>query len=571
MQRRQFIQAVGAAPTAALATQTALAGDDNALATSSIPAEPTVLLYDDGRHAAPIYQYAPPLRPQDFLVTVDQLIGSGADTLVYFSGLEGGIAIYDSQVSQKWGDNVDKWKHPVWYRGARHLKQLIDAGHDPLKLLCDRCHEKGLWFIAADYIGLQGSDREKDAGYGRKSDFVYNHPEFSVGHDPDPRAKDIDPKRFSFLHPALREERMRVYSELLRRYETDGVEVNLAEFVPFCKFQEVDQLAEILTAWLRDLRREAQHAEQEQGRRKRVYVRIPAHPDAWKMLGYQVSKWIDEELIDAMVCLPGLMESILEQDADLSAAVERTRNSTCRVIAGMSPVVGREFNLNASQAMTWAAAANAYRQGVSGFAVVTYCWLPNGWPWVPEDYQTLRPLGHPDLLTHVNKHYHVRSEPDGSVGGAAFDEWLPGMARSLPQRLNEGHPITVRFSITDDLAAAAGEGKLDSIELRVRLTNVEPSLNDLRVELNGKVLPDKLLRLYDLTYRRHKTGGMGPYGYIYEYRLEAPYFPTPGSNELIVTLTKDDPLLDAAIDLHDVDCLIHYRVHRDFDAAVSNI
>ena len=65
-----------------------------------------------GAHAAPLYQFAPPLTPEGFLATVDQLVGSGFDTLVYFAGLEGGVALYDSQVSQKWGDNVDTWKQP---------------------------------------------------------------------------------------------------------------------------------------------------------------------------------------------------------------------------------------------------------------------------------------------------------------------------------------------------------------------------------------------------------------------------------------------------------------------------
>ena len=566
MRRRRFLQALGAAPPVALTTQTVLSAPATRDREAAKAAEPKVLFYDDGRHAAPIYQYAGPLKPEDFLATVDQLVGSGFDTLVYFAGLEGGIALYDSQVSQKWGDNVETWKHSVWYRGARHIQQLVAAGHDPLRLICDRCQEKGLWLIASNFIGLQSNDRAQGAGFGRQSDFVYDHPEFRVGKDSDPRAESLDPKRFSFLHEPLRDERLRVYGELLARYETDGVEVNLTEFAPFCKFHQTEQLSKVLTDWMRGLRAEARRAEQLQGRRKRVYVRIPENRGAWKVMGYEVPVWVEEQLVDGLVCLPGLMESPMEQDVDLSDAVQLTRGTPCRVVAGMNQMVGRQFHYNASQSMIWAAAANSYHRGADGFAVVTYCWFPNGWPWTAQEYQTARLLAHPELLAGADKHYHVRSEPRTS--GPAND-WLPGVEESLPKRLEEGKSLSVSFSIADDLPAAETEGRIDSVHLRVRLTNVEPSLNSVRMELNGTMLPDTILRLHDRIYRQYEFGTINPYGYFYDYRLTPDFYPLQGKNRLQVTLVQADPLIDLPIDLYDVDCIIKYRPHRDFDVDVT--
>ena len=105
--------------------------------------EPRVFTFDDGRHAASLYQFEPPLEPSDFTLNVDQLADSGVDTLIYFAVLEGGVVMYDSHVAQKWGDNVVKWTHTVWYRAGRNIQQLVADGHDPLKLLCDRCTKKG--------------------------------------------------------------------------------------------------------------------------------------------------------------------------------------------------------------------------------------------------------------------------------------------------------------------------------------------------------------------------------------------------------------------------------------------
>ena len=196
MKRRKFIQTLGAtAPIVAVANSAAA---PPAADTTSRPNEPRVFVSDDGRHGAPLYQFAPTLEPADHAFVVDQLVSSGVDTLIYFAGLEGGVALYDSRVAQKWGDNVVQWKHPVWYRAARHLQQLVADGHDPLRLLCDRADEKGIWLIAGNWIGLQGGTRAVDGGFGRKSDFVFDNPKFQVGMENDPRAEYVDPARFSF-------------------------------------------------------------------------------------------------------------------------------------------------------------------------------------------------------------------------------------------------------------------------------------------------------------------------------------------------------------------------------------
>ena len=566
MQRRQFLKTLGATAPAALAAER---GETAKRAPAAIgrTAEPRVLMFDDGRHAAPLYQFAPPLEPADVTQVVDQLVGSGVDTLILFAGLEGGMALYDSRVVQKWGDNAVRWTHPIFYRAARHLQRLIADGHDPLKLYCDRCHEKGLWLIANNYVAITGGDRTADGGFGRKSDFVYDHPQFQVGPEDDPRSEHVDPRRFSFLHTEYRRERLLVFEELLARYETDGVELNLAEFVPLAKFSEVDRLAPLLTDWIADVRAAARAAETAQGRRKRIYVRIPAHPKAWKALGYDVPTWVKEKLVDALVCLPGLMEHPLDQDPDLAAAVELTRGQPCRVLAATGVVIGRQVENAATAEMTWAAAANAYDQGADGFGICDYLWFPNGWPWTDREYGTLRLLGHPDLLATADKRYRLRSDPRG---GASAGGWLPGLTPALPQTLVEGEPLELRLRIADDLPRWHALGKVNSVRLRVRLTNIEPSLNKLRVELNGRILPDTMLELNDLTYRLRKLGPVSPYGYDYQYELGPDHYPRRGHNTLKVTIVERDPNVAFSIDVYDVDCCIGYDLHRHFrDAPID--
>ena len=525
------------------------------------PHEPRVFMFDDGRHAASLYQMEPPLKPEDLTFNVDQLVESGADTLVYFAGLEGGVVMYDSHVAPQWGDNVVKWTHSVWYRASRNIKQLIADGHDPLKLICDRSHEKGVWIIAANWAGFEGGDRETSGGLGRKSDFVYEHPQFQVGEEDDPRAQYVAPFRFSFLHPEVREQRFLVFQEMLSRYETDGVALDLVDFVPLCRFDEVDKLAPVMTEWLRDLRAVAVKAERDQGRRKRIYVHIPSHPDAWKVLGYDVPTWVSEKLVNGIICQPGQAEVPMDQDFDLSDAVKLTSETECRVLAAFRNHLGRQLKQYATPPMIWAAAANAYAQGADSFGIADACWLPNGWPWTSEDYQTLRLLGHPDMLATADKLYRARSQP--RTGGEL--DWLPGVPPTLPKTLVEGEPVVARLRISDDLERWHALGRVESVRLRVRLTAIEPSLNEVRVELNGQPLPDSMLTLNDLAYRLISTGGVGPYGCIYDYLLTPEYFPKPGHNTVSITLVKRDKNIVNPFEVFDVDCPIQYRLHRHFE------
>lgn len=574
MKRRNFLQSIGiAAPAALLSSPLTLSAaspvSQPGFAAWKSPSEPKVFFYDDGRHASGLYQFAPPLTPADITYTVDQLVEAGVDTLFYSAGLEGGVVQYDSRVAAKWGDNVDLWTHGIFYRAARTLHQLVADGHDPMRLLCNRAHEKGLWFLPTICVCIGGGDRSVDIGLGRKSDFAYDHPQYQVGPDADPRAKKparfFGPNRFNFLRPEVRQERFLICEELLSRYETDGIELDLSidnDFGPLCRFSEVEQLAPILTQWIRALRAVADKAEQAQGRRKRLYVRIPAgSPAAWRVVGFEVPTWVAQKLVDGFVCL-STYRAMLDQDLDLTAIRELTRGTPCRVLAGFEGDLGRQLERDALPSMIWAAAANAYDRGADGFGICQGMWAPNGWPWVSEDYQTLRLLGHPDLLATANKIYRARSLARGST----LNEYpFPVTGPILPRELRQGESLEVPLRLADEIKAWHDLGRVSAVRLRVRFANLEPTLNEVQVEFNGSPLPESILRKIDLHFHALKTGAISPYGYIYEYLLPPEHHPKRGDNRIKVTLAKRDPKMKAPFEVFDVDCSIDYRLHRHFE------
>ena len=574
MKRRKFLQTVSAAAPA-----TVLGSSNSATANPqswSGRSEPKVFFYDDGRHASGLYQFASPLEPEDLVFAVDQLVDSGVDTLLYSAGLEGGVVQYGSQVAPLWGDNVDTWVHLIFYRASRNLHQLVASGHDPMKLLCDRCQEKDIWYLPTCPVCILGGERSVQIGYGRSSNFVLDNPQFWVGEDDHPQARLLGrffrPSRMNFLHPEVRQERFRIFEELLSRYETDGVELDLSidnEFGPLSPFWDVERLAPILTRWIADLREVADQAEKDQGRRKRIYVRIPAGPSKnWKIVGFEVETWVKEGLVDGLVCLsPYKKETpqdsiiLLEQDIDLSAALETRKATSCRVLAGLSGYLGRQLESSVTAEILWTAAALAYDRGADGFGLVNGSFHPNGWPWSAEEYQTLRLLGHPDLLATADKTYHAPSLAAGNSGRTG----LFGMIEALlPQTLALGKTVDVPVRVADDLERWNSLGRVKTVRLRLRMGGMDPALHDVQVQLNGKPLPQSERREIDLHFRILKNLIPGPYGYILEYPL-APEALRKGVNTVSVTLGKRDPKLDSAVGLHDLDIHIEYRLHRHFE------
>ena len=101
MKRRNFLKTVGAAAAPGALVAGALSAEaEAAVSRPTASIEPHVFFYDDGRHASGLYQFEPPLVPDDLNLAVNQLVDSGVNTLFYSAGLEGGAVQYDSRCSR---------------------------------------------------------------------------------------------------------------------------------------------------------------------------------------------------------------------------------------------------------------------------------------------------------------------------------------------------------------------------------------------------------------------------------------------------------------------------------------
>jgi len=74
--------------------------------------KPRLMYYDDSRHSS-IYMYEPPMLKEEFEASVDDLVGTPVDALMFGLG-DGRTVLHDTKVGELWGDPVKEWTHLVF-------------------------------------------------------------------------------------------------------------------------------------------------------------------------------------------------------------------------------------------------------------------------------------------------------------------------------------------------------------------------------------------------------------------------------------------------------------------------
>lgn len=547
MIRRNFLKAsLGAGSLAAPATARPL---PQALAQDQQRprSQPRMLFYHDGRHPL-IYMYEPPMEKEQYEAAVDELAGTPVEAIMFCLG-DGRTVLHDTKVGELWGHNVTKWPHLIFRRAHQNAKHLIESGHDPLRIVCDRAHAKGMLLYPVLLVQQGTRDRATDV---RASDFVFDHRHLEIGArgdlDPDhPCASCLD-----FKHGEVRDERFALIEETLHRYPVDGFELQLNYQPYYFHPREIDAGREIMTQWIRRVRR----AVSENGTNRELVVRVPADVDACHSIGLDVRRWIDEGLVDVVAGETLGGPELLDQSSDLRPLVEAAQGKPARIHAALHTLVDSDRLHTATNEMLRAAASNYWAQGVDGLYLAY--WF-NYWPYKAPFYEILREAPHPDIMAPKDKTYFVPT----MTGRYPKPRLEPGLRMQLPAGLDLAQPVKIDLPVSDDLERWERSGRVHQVLLRFRVMNTT-ELDRLAFRLNGRPLPETMLRKINEMYRmsapRYRTGS----GYWFIYRLDRDYWPMQGRNTLEVSLTRRDPDVTPPVFLRDVELEIQYVLGRNF-------
>ena len=510
--------------------------------------QPRIMFYHDGRHPL-IYMYEPPMQKEEYEAGVDELIGTPVEALMFCLG-DGRTVLHDTQVGELWGHNMKKWPHLIFHRAHRNAVALIRQGHDPLRIICDRAHQRGLLVYPTLLVQQGGGERGEDT---RCSDFWFDNPHLSIGGRGDLPAGHPGARCMDFKHEEVRAERFALIQETLDNYDIDGFELQLNYGLHYFHPDEVKAGRQIMTGWVRQVYR----ALKKSGRQRELAIRVPASIPGCLGMGLDVRTWIKEGIVDVLIGQTYSGPELQDQMADFRPLVKAARGSKCRIHAALQSHVDSDRLHEANIQMVRAAACNYWDQGVDGLYLAH--WF-NNWPYGASFYEKLRELPYPEIMAPKDKQYYVVTPTGRYTDLESMVE--PGVSVQLPANLEAKKPVEIKFTVSDDLSRWHKAGRVHEVLLRVRTTETTER-DRWRFRLNGKELPDTLQRtinrMYMMNSPRYRVGG-----YWFVFRLDQAHWPRKGENKLEVTLLRRDPEALPPVHLRDVELETKYLMGKKY-------
>ena len=510
--------------------------------------KPRLMFEIDGRHSL-IYMYEPPIQKEEYEAAVDELVGTPVDALMLCLG-EGRTMLHDTEVGELWGHNVDKWPHLIFRRAHQNVKKLIAEGNDPLRVICERAHEKGLKVYPQLIVNQGRGDRDVDV---RCSNFRFDNPHLEIG------AKgglDGDWRGYTcldFAHEDVRAERLAVIEEVLTKYGVDGLELQMNFLWPwYFHPDEVEHGRPIMTEWIRQV----YEAVKASASGRELAIHVPATVASCKSVGLDVEAWIAAGTVDVLIGNTFAGTGVMSMNNDFRSLVAAARGSACRIYAALPTQVDSDRLMQGRIEHFRACACNFWAQGIDGLYLTHWAGM---WPYDSSFYEILRELPHPEVMAPKDKIYQVPTM--GSRHPEPATE--PGVQPHLPANLNLDEPVEIPIPISDDLRRWDRVKRVHEVLLRVRIA-FTTELDRLRFSLNGAELPESSLRkineLYRMAAPRYRTGCC----YWFIYRLDGDCRPLRGDNRLEITLLERDPDVTPQIFVRDVELEIRYLMGKNY-------
>ena len=473
------------------------------------------IYFNDARHYY-LFVYEPPMRLEDAWGPVDEVAGTAVDTFIYGVARGDGL-FYPSEKGLRFGAEEESFDMAAYWRVWENMQSLIDRGLDPLRVLVDRAHDKGMDFFASlrmgDTPGLAPAYGTSSGGQG-------------------------------FVHREMRDHQFGVLEELATRYPVEGVELDFAAAPGGTSFwlkpEDVEAHTPVVTEFVR---RVADMVRNRPGRAGLVGARVYPTEELNAKTGLDVHTWLQEGLVDYVTPLV-YAYFVLDGNMPIDWLVQAAHENEVPVYAMMQPYYtdeSRRFSRvsNTTPDMMRAAAANFWAKEVDGL----YTWFM-GWPLGSEERGVLTELGDPDQVKGKDKHYFLRRWTE-----ATREHDYPAVLPLNIPCADPGRSYRIPFVIADD----PGDERVRRVTLKLGITNLVSS-DRFEVSLNGESLSGEYCK-------RSGIHSIDPYSGLWlVFHLER-LRPRKGENLLEVSLQERPERMGGGVIIEDVEIIVEYGTY----------
>ncbi|HAB12968.1 MAG TPA: hypothetical protein DCE47_14885 [Planctomycetaceae bacterium] len=490
---------------------------------------------------------------------------------------DSGVDMFDQEIySQGW---TAYWKSRSFDYDQRtqhrRFLPMIESGTQPVEVLIDQSHKRGMIFIAGFRVNDNHAYLAKKQGV-RLAKFIEEHPEWRLKGFPDePYYRLSAPLDFSFQGP--RDFLHSVIEEVVTRFDVDGIELCFRDHGYF-QHGTGRSRKQLMTGLVRRIRATVDKAGRSRGKRLLIGARVSPTLEECLFLGLDVPTWISE----------GLLDYVSPQDvmyADFNVPFEEfaalTRKSKCMLYPAMLPwsSLRARIRLNQqplTQSNQRALAATMYGAGADGVAIYnhfTTMWHP---PFYPQSLRFFHELRDPKRIAAGTRHYIFEPTWAGSEG-FGLDKPSTGFVKAQRVVLDRKKPKargTYNFRLFDNLS---------DCQATLTFRGFYLTANDrVAVTLNGHAVADAAIGRTasggtSLAQRKFSNDGrtyqLAPEEGRIEFRRASkgalinrpdPVFSTRwfdlkglpiqrGINRLAITLTGSDPMANSSIVIDEVE------------------
>ena len=355
------------------------------------------------------------------------------------------------------------------HRWPRNARRLHEAGIDPYKVWIARCRKKKIspWLSMRmnDVHNTEDRDNFQHSTFWRTHVQLWREPNHEHG------------SGLNYAHAEVRKYQMAYVRELLERYDPDGLELDWMRFpnhlTPGKEFEE----RQILTGFVRDVRRLTREWSKKRKHPILLGVRAPAHPKAAAGLGMDAMEWARKGFVDLVVPCPFYFSSDFDvpielwreglKDAPHRVAVVPGLESSVRPWISGTPVGNTLETL-------YGFAASGNHRGADG--VYLFNWMDiNDWPVSGNDYKRLLKYGvATKFVTGVPRRHPVCFR-DAVPAGFSMNVQLPAEARAgkrfrvhIGPKPGSGQAeVIVGFAKRKDLADSRFRVSLNGLDLKM--------------------------------------------------------------------------------------------------------
>ena len=497
-----------------------------------------------------------PTSEDDLRGWVDELADAGTDTFIQEAYTQGWTTYW-------WSNRFEYDARPQHTR----FLQMIESGVQPLEVLLDQSHKRGMEFMAGMRVNDNHGHISVQQGVGPGSSFLKDNPQWHLQKIQGSAVGRLS-THMDFTFAEVRNYFFEVALDIVERFDVDGLELCFRDHGYFPKGTEQDKLP-LMTQLVDRISKMLEKKGNDRAKKLELGVRVHESLDECLDAGLDIPTWISDGLI-TYVAPQQVMYTTPNALFDHFGQI--TRASDCMMYPGLLPWTSvRRRRRLADESITLdqyrAAAQNCYSAGADGLSFYNHMVHMEWAPFYPMMLYEMNELRDPQIVLQGRRHYLF--EPI-MAGSKLFGEGRSGsgVLKSDGIILNREDPYATgvyRFRVCEHLTTPRRASLLfrgyhmtgrDEIEVKINGTKIPNTLirsraDEKRIDLEAVV--DRV---------SNKSLGLSPVP-----ELPGPWithwfkFSTPparyGDNEIEVKLTISDPDASTDILIDEIEVLVY--------------